>query len=202
MRSAHAVPSGINSLIIRVSDKKELYCEACRIAVREGNAESKEFFDQDELKLLLELAGDISFAIEHLEKSERLNYLAYYDELTGLANRNLFQERLTHYIATAAQERRNRALVVADLERFKAINDSLGRQAGDALLRQVAERMLKAAPDSARTKTAARAALCWGPEAIRRPARAGRAASPARASPASSSRAPSPRSGGCARPRP
>src|SRR6266513_1983341 len=43
------------------------------------------FFDEEEMKLLLELAGDISFALDHLEKEEKLNYLAYYDALTGLA---------------------------------------------------------------------------------------------------------------------
>src|SRR6266436_2141634 len=47
------------------------------------------FFDEEEMKLLIELSGDISFALDHIEKGEKLDYLAYYDALTGLANRSL-----------------------------------------------------------------------------------------------------------------
>src|SRR6267143_3589986 len=99
------------------------------------------FFDEEEMKLLLELAGDISFALEHIDKAEKLDYLAYYDQLTGLANRTLFYERVEQLLAAAAPEERKIALVILDVERFKTINDSLGRQEGDALLKQIAERM-------------------------------------------------------------
>src|SRR4029077_18639168 len=50
------------------------------------------FFDEEETKLLSDLAGDISLALDHIEKAERLDYVAYYDVLTGLANRALFNE--------------------------------------------------------------------------------------------------------------
>jgi GAF domain-containing protein len=52
------------------------------------------FFDDDEIKLLRELGGDIAFALESIAKNQQLDYLAYYDPLTGLANRALFEERL------------------------------------------------------------------------------------------------------------
>ena len=82
------------------------------------------------LKLLTELAGDISFAIDHIDKQERLDYLAYYDALTGLANRacstNVWRKRAVH----ASEPGRKLALVLLDIERFKNINDSLaGRPA-------------------------------------------------------------------------
>jgi len=96
-------------------------------------------FDTEEMRLLTEIAGDISFALDHIEKEERLNYLAYYDVLTGLANRSLFLEWVALYMRSAVRRGHKLALFVIDLERFKNINDSLGQPAGDALLRQVAK---------------------------------------------------------------
>jgi diguanylate cyclase (GGDEF)-like protein/PAS domain S-box-containing protein len=97
-----------------------------------------EFFHQGEMKLLTQLTSDIAFAIDHIEKQERLDYLAYYDVLTGLANRTLFLERIAQSIRGVAGGRRKLALFLIDLERFKNINDSLGRPAGNLLLKQVA----------------------------------------------------------------
>jgi diguanylate cyclase (GGDEF)-like protein/PAS domain S-box-containing protein len=101
-------------------------------------------FDDDEVRLLLELAGDISFALDHLAKEERLDYLAYYDAVTGLANRTLLRERLGQYIATARQDGKELALALVDIERFKRINDTLGWHEGDNLLRQVGSRLVEA----------------------------------------------------------
>jgi len=102
-------------------------------------AKEIDFFQEDEVSLLTELAGDIAFAIDHIDKQERLDYLAYYDELTGLANRSLFLDRVSQYMHSAVTGRHKLALCQVDLERFKSINDSLGRNAGDELLKQVAE---------------------------------------------------------------
>ena len=102
-------------------------------------AKEKDFFHEEEMKLLTELAGDIGFAIDHIETQERFDYLAYYDALTGLANRNLFLDRLDQHMRSAVTSGRQLGLFLIDLERFKNINDTLGQAAGDELLRQVAE---------------------------------------------------------------
>jgi diguanylate cyclase (GGDEF)-like protein/PAS domain S-box-containing protein len=98
----------------------------------------RDFFNEDELALLDELAGDISFALEHMEKVERLDYLALYDTLTGLANRALLRDRLESALGAAARTSSTVALVLVDIARFHLINDKFGRQAGDELLRRFA----------------------------------------------------------------
>jgi diguanylate cyclase (GGDEF)-like protein/PAS domain S-box-containing protein len=108
------------------------------------------FFDADEVRLLAELAGDISFALEHIEKGEKLDYLVSYDPLTGLANRTLLHARLEQFLQTAQREQHKLALLILDIERFKAVNDAYGRHAGDALLKQVADRMVRSRGDPTR----------------------------------------------------
>jgi diguanylate cyclase (GGDEF)-like protein/PAS domain S-box-containing protein len=110
-------------------------------------AAERGFFDDEEMKLLIELAGDISFALGHLQKAEKLNYLAYYDELTGLANSTLFHERLDQYVSAARGANRRLAVFVLDVDRFKTVNDAFGRQAGDEVLKQIAERLVSRGGD-------------------------------------------------------
>ena len=132
---------GINSLCVM-----PLIVAGRGIGVMALYAADVGFFDDDEMRLLVELAGDISFAIDHIEKSEKAEYLALYDPLTGLANRALFHERLGQHVQSARDERRTLALVLLDIERFKTINDTLGRTAGDALLVEVTDRMTRHMP--------------------------------------------------------
>jgi diguanylate cyclase (GGDEF)-like protein/PAS domain S-box-containing protein len=98
-------------------------------------------FNEEEVRLLDELAADIAYALDHIDREERLNYLAYFDPLTGLPNRDLFEDRLGQLLNDAGTHRRV-AAVTLNLERFTLINDTLGRLAGDELLRQVAARMV------------------------------------------------------------
>ena len=101
------------------------------------------FFDARELRLLVELAGDISFALDHIQKAERLNYLAYYDEITGVANRALFHERLSIHLTGAARAEQKLALIVVQIDRFESIGDTLGRKGADRLIAEAAERFTR-----------------------------------------------------------
>ena len=101
------------------------------------------FFDAEEMKLLTEMAGDISFALEYIEKEALLNHLAYFDVLTGLPNRTLFNERLGQTLVQASRHQRRVGIAVLDLDRFKQINDSLGHGVGDLFLKVVAERLAR-----------------------------------------------------------
>jgi diguanylate cyclase (GGDEF)-like protein/PAS domain S-box-containing protein len=107
------------------------------------------FFDYEELKLLKDLAGDISFALDYIDKQEKLTYVSYYDTLTGLANRQLFFDRLAQGLHSARAERRQFAVMIIDLQRFKRINDTLGRYAGDQVLKELAGRLQRTVSESA-----------------------------------------------------
>jgi diguanylate cyclase (GGDEF)-like protein/PAS domain S-box-containing protein len=72
---------------------------------------------------------------------ERIQYLAYYDALTGLPNRALLQDRLTKTLAGARRQKDKVALLFLDLDGFKNINDSLGHPIGDLLLQEIAQRL-------------------------------------------------------------
>jgi diguanylate cyclase (GGDEF)-like protein/PAS domain S-box-containing protein len=99
------------------------------------------FFDREEMKLLVELADDISYALNHIVNEEKINYLAYYNSLTGKPNRALFRDRLHRQIEIARHDEQVTAVLLIDLVRFSNVNDTFGRHIGDALLLQVAERL-------------------------------------------------------------
>jgi diguanylate cyclase (GGDEF)-like protein len=76
-----------------------------------------------------------------IEQEEGARNAALHDNLTGLANRALFNDRLEHGIAQAKRHRRILAVMFVDLDNFKSINDTYGHQAGDAVLRTIANRL-------------------------------------------------------------
>jgi diguanylate cyclase (GGDEF)-like protein/PAS domain S-box-containing protein len=79
---------------------------------------------------------------EQKRTDQRVRFLAYYDNLTGLPNRQQFQDRLRSALTRAASHQRQVALLFLDLDRFKRINDTLGHALGDALLQAVAGRII------------------------------------------------------------
>ncbi len=100
-----------------------------------------------ELRVLNEVAANLSFALQYLAKESAVKFLSYYDRLTGLAQHSLFCERLTRYVAKLGMDAVQPAIAVFDIEHLSVINDSHGRHAGDHLLQKIADR-LKQAVDS------------------------------------------------------
>lgn len=104
-------------------------------------AAEEDFFNEDQIKLLADLSADASIALEHMEKQERIDYLSYYDTISGIANRTLLLERLQQFLHEAKRNNRKLALMILDIERFRFVNESMGRGAGDNLLKALADRL-------------------------------------------------------------
>lgn len=105
-----------------------------------GTAESQAYSVQDQA-LLQFVSGQVAAAIERNQLHERLQLMARYDQLTGLANRMLLQERLQGAVEHAQRHDDRLAVLYLDLDKFKQVNDTLGHAAGDALLQEVARRL-------------------------------------------------------------
>jgi len=93
----------------------------------------------DGQECILAVIRDISAA---KRAEEEIRSLAFFDPLTGLANRRLLMERLSKSMAFSNRTHRKRALLFVDLDDFKKLNDTMGHQTGDLLLREVANRLI------------------------------------------------------------
>ena len=115
----------------------------------------KHAFDQDIVRLLERLSENVSFALESFEREaerkaaqDRIQYMATHDGLTGLPNRVMFAELLSMALYSARRYERRFAVLFIDLDRFKFINDTLGHEAGDTLLKALTARFKGALRDS------------------------------------------------------
>lgn len=131
-----AVRQGYRSLIAL-----PLFADGVTIGVAVLYARESDSFDDDESKFLVELARDISFALEHIAKEAKLQYLSNYDPLTGLANRARLQEQLAKALDASRRTQTHTALAIADIRHFRLVNETFGRHAGDMVLRELAQRL-------------------------------------------------------------
>ena len=89
-----------------------------------------------------EIVGVLTDVTDRRNAEERMRYLAFFDGLTGLPNRELMKQMLDRALASAARYQRQVAILFLDVDHFKRINDTLGHHAGDTVLREVAKRLL------------------------------------------------------------
>jgi len=122
----------------------KLYGAVCFATEAPGGYHFRES-DKDLVRLIAALCGS---ALERLTHEERLGTLAFYDGLTGLPNRVLFDDRATQTFVAARRHRQKFAILYVDLDHFKEVNDTHGHAGGDELLRVVAHRLLSIARES------------------------------------------------------
>jgi diguanylate cyclase len=130
-----AVRRGCRTPIILTADLAEAELQADALEAGAVDLIEKEELDVQRLDRALR------FAVARERRVERLSRLAQQDDLTGLANRALFSDRLERALAGARRHRTLIAVMIIDLNGFKAVNDRLGHVAGDQLLRVVGERL-------------------------------------------------------------
>jgi len=145
--SFQLAPVGMDQRDARISNlEAELAAERTAAAAFRQEAEEREAMNQRFLsdlemtRSVLEgqASQSVELAEELAEQKQRSDYLANHDLLTGLPNRRAFLDELRNRVAYAANRGSTIALLFVDLDRFKDVNDTLGHEAGDALLQRVA----------------------------------------------------------------
>ncbi len=106
--------------------------------------EDKSFLLPWEQNLINTIAYDLGKWLERLKAEQRISHLATHDELTGLPNRNLLQDRVARALDKNNRNHEHAAVLFIDLDHFKVINDSLGHKIGDFILKMVSARLTSA----------------------------------------------------------
>ncbi|MBI4377851.1 MAG: diguanylate cyclase [Nitrospinae bacterium] len=105
------------------------------------NVVSYSMWHEEDITMLRIISEVIGTAIARKRSAELISHMAYHDNLTGLPNRNLLHDRLQVALNQARHHKRTLAILMFDLDHFKTVNDTLGHQIGDLLLKAVAERL-------------------------------------------------------------
>jgi diguanylate cyclase (GGDEF)-like protein/PAS domain S-box-containing protein len=147
---AEAITTEFHEHLHRESEdgNAQIVNEECRFLCRDGSwrwalVNIRLVNNADETTAVLE--GGLIEITDRKAAESQVQYLAYYDSLTGLPNRSLLKDRLATALASAGRHQEKVAILFLDLDRFKIINDSLGHSFGDLLLKEVAQRLTKLA---------------------------------------------------------
>jgi diguanylate cyclase (GGDEF)-like protein len=118
-----------------------LTVDGARIGVLSLASRESDLLSDEELRVLQDMITNLSFALQYRQKETAVQYLAYYDPLTGLAKRGLFCERLDQMLRNRLGPEGAPTVVAFDVMNLSNVNDSFGRHIGDLLLQRVAERL-------------------------------------------------------------
>jgi diguanylate cyclase (GGDEF)-like protein len=118
-----------------------LTVDGARIGVLSLASRESDLLSDEQLRLLQDMIANLSFALQYRQKETAVQYLAYYDPLTGLAKRGLFCERLDRLLRHHVGPELAPTVVAVDVMNLSNVNDSFGRHVGDLLLQQVAQRL-------------------------------------------------------------
>jgi len=127
-----------------INSRENLWNDEFRLTRRDqtvAHVHARGFVNRDEAGSALKMLGVLQDITARKESEERTRFLADHDELTGLPNRSLFKQSLAQAIQRAGRSGKFLSVLFLDLDRFKNINDSLGHETGDEVLRAVAERL-------------------------------------------------------------
>lgn len=128
--------TSLSGVYVPVMNKGEILGFICYESLKDNKT-----WRVEQKKILLILSNLLADAITKVEAEKEINYMAYYDVLTGLPNRTLFKNRLEHFMHLARRTETLIAIMFINLDAFKSVNDSLGHEGGDELLQQIGTRL-------------------------------------------------------------
>ena len=128
--------AGLRSMVVL-----PLSAAGARVAALVLGSRERQVVGDEELRLLQDIAANMSFALRYLQQEDKAQYLASFDPLTGLAKRALFCQRLDQRLRNRAALESAPTVVAFDVMHLSKVNDSFGRHAGDLLLQAVAKRL-------------------------------------------------------------
>ena len=116
------------------------------IAALALTARDSSVVSDDELGMLREVAGNLSFGLQYLQRDTKARFLSHFDPQTGLSKRPLFCDRVQRLLDAPSSRASGHSVVVMDVERLALINDSFSRRTGDLVLQHIADRLKRHFP--------------------------------------------------------